>query len=151
MPRPIETLLTLPRVRLANRVPIHETETLIRQLAEREEFQRKLTERAFEVSRGSAKQFSRDDRDLSTLLHEISTAEYIVTRRSKTALGDMLNGIYRDGFVFKEFEHQIEPLCDLSRPLREVSKLADDLADRTKEESIDLARALLIDLPKLNT
>jgi hypothetical protein len=148
MPRPIETLLSLPRVRLADRVPILETERLVHQLVERGEYQPRLVKNAFEVSRGSAHQFSMDDQGLSTLLQEINSAEYIVTKRSKRAMEQMLNGIYGDGFVFKQFENEIEPLCRISRPLRQVSKLADSLADKTKEESIDVARALMIDLPK---
>jgi hypothetical protein len=148
MPRPLETLLSLPRVRLANRVPILETETLVRRLVDRTEYQPKLIKNAFEVSRGSAHIFSKDDQGLSTLLKEINSAEYIVTKRSKKVMEEMLNGIYGDGFVFKEFENEIEPLCQISQPLRQVSKLADSLADKTKEESIDVARALMIDLPK---
>ena len=148
MPRPLETLLSLPRVRLANRVPILETETLVRRLVDRTEYQPKLVKNAFEVSRGSAHQFSMDDQGLSTLLKEINSAEYIVTKRSKKVMEEMLNGIYGDGFVFKEFEKEIEPLCQISQALRQVSKLADTLADKTKEESIDVARALMIDLPK---
>jgi len=148
MPRPLETLLSLPRVRLANRVPILETETLVRRLVDRTEYQPKLVKNAFEVSRGSAHQFSMDDQGLSALLKEINSAEYIVTKRSKKAMEEMLNGIYGDGFVFKEFENEIEPLCQISQALRQVSKLADTLADKTKEESIDVARALMIDLPK---
>jgi len=148
MPRPIETLLSLPRLRLADRVPIIETENLVRQLADHEEYRPKLVQRAYDVSTGSAHQFSQDDRGLSTLLEEIHAAEYIVTKRSKTMLEGMLNGICGDGLIFKEFENTIEPLCQLSQPLRHMSKLADNLADRTKEESLDLARALLIDLPR---
>lgn len=148
MPRPIETLLSLPRVRLADRVPILETERLVHQLVERAEYQPRLVKNAFEVSRSSAHQFSMDDQGLSTLLEEINSAEYIVTKRSKRVMERMLNGIYGDGFVFKQFENEIEPLCRISQPLREVSKLADSLADKTKEESIDVARALMIDLPK---
>ena len=148
MPRPLETLLSLPRVRLANRVPILETETLVRRLLDRTEYQPKLVKNAFEVSRGSAHQFSMDDQGLSALLKEINSAEYIVTKRSKKVMEEMLNGIYGDGFVFKEFENEIEPLCQISQALRQVSKLADTLADKTKEESIDVARALMIDLPK---
>lgn len=151
MPRPIETLLSLPRVRLADRVPILETERLVHQLVERGEYQPRLVKNAFEVSRGSAHQFSMDDQGLSTLLEEINSAEYIVTKRSKRVMEQMLNGIYGDGFVFKRFENEIEPLCQISQPLREVSKLADSLADKTKEESIDVARALMIDLPKRQT
>jgi hypothetical protein len=60
---------------------------------------------------------------------------------------DMLNGICADGRIFKRFEDSIQPLCEISPPLREVSQLADSLADKTKEESVDVARALLIPLP----
>ena len=148
MPRPLETLLSPPRVRLANRVPILETERLVRRLVDPTKYQPKLIKNAFEISRGSAHQFSIDDEGLSTLLEEINSLEYVVTKRSKKVMEEMLNGIYGDGFVFKEFESEIEPLCRISQPLRDVSKLADGLADKTKEESIDVARALMIDLPK---
>src|SRR4030067_509138 len=111
MPRPTEPLLSLPRVRLANRVPILETETLVRRLVDRTEYQPKLVKNAFEVSRGSAHPFSMDDQGLSKLLEEINSAEYIVTKRSKKEMEEMLNDIYADGFVFKEFENEIEPLC----------------------------------------
>ena len=148
MPRPIETLLSLPRLRLADRVPILETGKLVRQLRDRTEYRTKLVKNAFEVSRSSAHQFSMDDEGLSTLLEEINSVEYIVTKRSKRVMEQMLNGIYGDGYVFKQFEHEIEPLCQISQPLRQVSKLADSLVDKTKEESIDVARALMIDLPK---
>lgn len=147
MPRPIETLLSLPRVRLFNRVPIFETEKLIHTLIGRANSIPKLLKNAIEVSKGSAKQFSIDDEGLTTLLEEIDSAEYIVTRRSKRTLEELLNGICGDGFIYKEFEKRIKPLCEISPPLQEVSKLADSLADKTKEESIDVARALMIQLP----
>ncbi len=147
MPRPLETLLSLPRVRLFDRVPILETEDLVRSFLDRPDYQPKLVKTALQVSRGSAQQFSNDDKALSALLEELDSAEYIVTRRSKTLMEDMLSGIYGDGFIYKRFEAEIEPLCEVSRPLREVSKLANSLADRTKEESLDLARALMIRLP----
>jgi hypothetical protein len=148
MLRPIETLLSLPRVRLFNMVPILETERLVRRFIDRPDYKPKLVKPALEISRGSAQQFSRDDEGLSALLREISSAEYIVTKRSKRVMEEMLCGIYDDGFLFKEFEGQIRPLCEVSQRLRQVSKLADSLADKTKEESIDVARALMIDLPK---
>ncbi len=147
MPRPIETLLSLPRVRLIDRVPILETEKYVRRFMNRSEYQAKLVKQALQVSEGSAQQFSIDDQGLSALLEEIDSAEYIVTKRSKRIMEDMLNGICADGSIFKKFEGDIDPLCDISRQLREVSKLADSLADRAKEESLDVARALLIDLP----
>ena len=147
MPRPIETLLSLPRVRLFDRVPILETEELVRSFLDRPDYRPKLVKDAFQVSRGSAQQFSMDDRGLSALLEEIDSAEYIVTKRSRKVMEEMLDGIYGDGVIYKRFEAEIEPLYDVSQPLLEVSKLADSLADKTKEESIDLARALMINLP----
>ncbi len=111
------------------------------------EYKPKLVNRALQVSEGSAQQFSTDDKGLSALLEEIDSAEYVVTRRSKRVMEEMLNGICADGRIFKGFEQEIEPLYEASPNLREVSKLADNLADKTKEESLDLARALLINLP----
>jgi hypothetical protein len=148
MPRPIESLLSLPRVRLFNRVPILETERLVRRYIGLRDYQPKLVKPAMEVSQASARQFSSDDEGLSALLKEIGSAEYIVTKRSKETMEEMLSGICEDGSLFKEFEGQIEPLCRLSHNLLRVSKLADSLADKTKEESIDVARALMIDPPK---
>jgi hypothetical protein len=148
MPRPIESLLSLPRVRLFDRVPILETESLVRRYIDRPDYQPKLVKPALEVSRASAQQFSSDDEGLSALLKEISSAEYVVNKRSRKVMEEMLNGICDDGFLFKEFEGQIQPLCQLSHDLLRVSRLANSLADKTKEESIDVARALMIDLPK---
>ena len=148
MPRPIETLLSLRRVRLFDRVPILETEEFVRRFMHRADYRPKLAKEALQVSRGSARQFSLDDEGLSTLLEEINSAEYVVTKRSKRIMEEMLNGIYGDDLIFKGFEEQIEPLYDISRPLRQISKFADSLADKTKEESIDVARALMIHLPK---
>ena len=85
LPRPLETLLSLQRVRLIDRVPIIE---------------------------------------------------------------EMLNGICADGRIFKSFEQDVEPLYQSSPQLRNVTKAADTLADKTKEESLDLARALLIEIPR---
>ena len=147
MPRPIETLLSLPRVRLIDRVPILETEEFVRRFVERSDYRHKLVKEALQVSKGSARQFSTDDEVLSALLDEIDSAEYVVTKRSKRVVEEMLNGICADGRIFKGFEDRIEPLCDISQSLRAVSKLADSLADKTKEESLDVARALLISLP----
>jgi hypothetical protein len=149
MPRPIESLLSLPRVRLFNRVPILETEKLVRRYIGLPDYRSKLVKPALEVSQASAHQFSSDDEGLSRLLKEIGSVEYIVTKRSKETMEEMLSGICEDGSLFKEFEGQIKPLCEISRDLLSVSKLADSLADKTKEESIDVARALMIDLPKL--
>jgi len=81
------------------------------------------------------------------LLDEIVWAEYVVTRSSKRVMEEMLNGICADGRIFKSFEESIEPLCEISPPLREASTLADSLADKAKEESLDVARALLLHLP----
>jgi hypothetical protein len=147
MPRPIETLLSLPRVRLIDRVPILETEKYVRRFMGHPEYRGKLVKQAMQVSEGSAKQFSVDDKGLGTLLEEIDSAEYIVTKSSKRMMGEMLNGICADGRIFKEFEGEIDPLCEISAPLRQVLKLADGLADKVKEETIDVARALLLDLP----
>lgn len=88
-----------------------------------------------------------DDEGLSTLLEEIDSAQYIVTKKSKRAMQELVNGIYGDGFIFKEFESEIEPLCQISNSLRQMSKLADGLVDKTKEESVDVARALMLRLP----
>jgi hypothetical protein len=147
MPRPIETLLLLPRVRLIDRIPILETEEYLRRFMNRSDYTSKLIDRALQVSRGSAQQFSADDKGLSALLEEIDSAEYVVTRRSKGVMEEMLNEICADGRIYKDFEQEIEPLCDASPRLRYVSKQADNLADKVKEGSFDLARALLIDLP----
>jgi hypothetical protein len=147
MPRPIETILSLPRVRLFNRVPILETEELVRRFIGREDYRPKLVRDATEVSNGSAHQFSTDDGTLSSLLEEINSTEYIVTKRSKMVVEQMLTGICGDGRIFKGFEQEIKPLFAISQTLRQVSQLADTLADRAKEESIDVARALMIQLP----
>jgi hypothetical protein len=147
MPRPIETLLSLPRVRLINRVPILETGKYVRRFVGQPAYHPKLVKQAMKVSEGSAQQFSVDDEGLAILLEEIDSAEYVVTNRSKRIMQEMLNGICADGFIFKEFEGAIHPLCEISPPLRQVSKMADGLADKAKEETIDVARALLIDLP----
>ena len=81
------------------------------------------------------------------MLDEIVWAEYVVTRSSKRVMEEMLNGICADGRIFKSFEESIEPLCEICPPLREASTLADSLADKAKEESLDVARALLLHLP----
>ena len=83
----------------------------------------------------------------STLLAEFNCAEYVVTRNSKRVMDGMLSQICADGDIFKGFEAKIQPLCAISQPLREASRFADSLADRAKEESIDVARALMIELP----
>jgi hypothetical protein len=145
--RPIETLLSLPRVRLIDRVPIIETEAYVRRFIHRIETQPKLVRRSLQVSSESAKQFSADDKGLSTLLAEFNCAEYVVTKNSKRVMEGMLSDICADGDIFKGFEEKIQPLCEISHPLREVSRFADSLADRAKEESIDVARALMIELP----
>jgi len=147
MPRPIETLLSLPRVRLIDRVPILETEKYVRRFMGQPAYCPKLIKQAVQVSERSAQQFSLDDMGLATLLEEIDSADYVVTKRSKRMLEEMLKGICADGFIFKEFEGAIDPLCEISSHLRQVSKIADGLADKAKEETIDVARALLIDLP----
>ena len=99
------------------------------------------------VSDGCADQFSADETSLSVLLDMVGSAEYVVTDRSRRVMDAMLNGICADGSLFKGFHETIEPLCRLSPNLREVSSVADNLANRTKEESLDLARALLLPLP----
>ena len=147
MPRPIETLLSLPRVRLIDKVPILETEQYVRRYVERTEYHPKLVKQALRVSDGSACQFSADEEGLSALIHEVASAEYVVTERSKRVMEGMLNNICADGRIFKGFENSIAPLCEISPPLRNSSNVADSLADKAKEESLDLARALLIHLP----
>jgi hypothetical protein len=129
-------------------VPILETQEYVRRFMQREEYRPRLVKDALKVSKGSAHQFSVDDEGLSTLLQQIDSAEYVVTQRSKRVMEDMLNGICADGHVYKGFEDNIKPLCEISRPLRDVSGLANSLANKAREESIDVARALLINLPK---
>jgi hypothetical protein len=77
----------------------------------------------------------------------MNNAEYVVTKRSKALMEGMLNGICADGQIFKGFENSIKPLRAISLPLHEAASLADSLADKAKEESLDVARALLIQLP----
>jgi hypothetical protein len=149
MPRPIETILSLPRVRLFNRVPILETEQLVHRFIDRIDYRQRLVREATEVSNGSAQQFSSDDSALSSLLEQLDSTSYIVTKRSRNVLEHMLKGICGDGSIFKGFEQEIKPLIEISQLLRQVSQLADSLADRTKEESMDVARALMIQLPTL--
>jgi hypothetical protein len=102
---------------------------------------------AITVSGRSANHFATDEKGLSLLLDEVESSDYVVTERSKRVMEEMLNDICADGLVFKGFENTIQPLCQLSRDLREASTVADTLADRAKEESMDLARTLLIPLP----
>jgi hypothetical protein len=147
LPRPIETLLSFPRVRLIDRVPILETQQYVRRFAQRIEYHPRLVKQALSVSKESARQFSTDEEGLSTLLREIDSAEYIVTRRSRPVMEEMLSGICADGRIFEGFEDSIQPLCEISPPLRDASTLADRLADKAKEESLDVARALLLHLP----
>jgi hypothetical protein len=147
MQRPIETLLSLPRVRLIDRVPIIETAEYLNRFMMQPEKNPKLVKSALQVSEASAQQFSADDIGLSTLLEEVDSAEYVVTGRSKRMMEEMLNGICADGHIFKDFELEIEPLYDDSSILRKVANLANDLVDRTSEESLDLARALAIKMP----
>lgn len=147
MARPIETLLSLPRVRLIDRVPIIETEAYVRRFIHQIETQPKLVQKSLQVSNESAKQFSADDKGLSSLLAEFNYAEYVVTKNSKRVMEGMLSEICADGDIFKGFEKKIQPLCEISQPLREAARLADSLADRAKEESVDVARALMIELP----
>jgi hypothetical protein len=116
-------------------------------LAARAQYRHRLVNQAIRVSDGSADQFSTDHKGLSVLLEEVNSSEYVVTERSKRVIDDMLNGICADGCVFKEFEDTIQPLCQISSDLTKASAIADDLANSAKEQSIDLARALLIPLP----
>ncbi len=148
MPRPIETLLALPRVKLENRVPIIETKAYVRRFMDRTQYQPRLVNRALQVSDGSAQQFSHDDQGLSTLLGELAKTEYAVTNRSLNIIENLLNDICNDGFIYKEFEDEIKPLIEISEPLRQTSHLADSLADKTREETFDLAHLLLIAPPK---
>ena len=147
MPRPIETLLSLPRVRLIDKVPVIETERYVNHFISQSDYTARLVQRALQVSEGSAEQFSTDDKGLSTLLDEVGSAEYVVTERSKSMMEEMLSGICADGLIFKDFEQQIMPLYEGSRHLRDITKVADDLVYKTREESLDLARALVIEMP----
>lgn len=134
-------------MRLIDRVPIIETGAYVRRFIHRIENQPKLVQKSLQVSNESAKQFSADDKGLSSLLAEFNCAEYVVTRNSKRLMEGMLSEICADGDIFKGFEEKIRPLCAISQPLRQASRLADSLADRAKEDSIDVARALMIELP----
>jgi hypothetical protein len=148
MSRPIETLLALPRVKLTDRVPIIETQAYIHRAMNQNPYQMNLINRALQVSGRSAKQFSNDDQGLTTLLSELNSNEYAVTKHSVAILQNLINDICSDGFIYREFENEIEPLTELSEPLRQTSKLAGNLADKTREETFDLAHMLLIAPPK---
>jgi len=125
-----------------------ETQEYIRRLAPRVQYRCRLVNHGIAASNGCANQFSTDEKGLSVLLDEVDSSEYVVTERSKRVIGSMLNGICADGSVFKDFQNTIQPLCEISPSLREASSVADTHASRAKEQSIDLARALLMPLPK---
>ena len=57
-----------------------------------------------------------------------------------------LTRCFADGRLFKGFEEKVENLYD-SPTLRNVTKLADNLIDKIREETVDVAKALLIGIP----
>jgi hypothetical protein len=130
-------------------VPILETEKMIERLIDHPKYMPRLARRALQVSEGSVRQFQSDDVGLTSLLEQIHSAQFVVTHRSKPIMEKLLDGICGDGLIFKGFERKIEPLYPVSHELERTSKFADSLAEKTKEESFDIARALLIQLPKL--
>lgn len=123
MQRPIETILMIPRVRLAKKVPIVETEKLIKLYLDKIGYYPKLINHAFEVLKKSYVYFCKDDNDLVYLIEAINSGNYTVSYKSKIVLSNMLQEIIFDNSLFKEFNNTLKPLFKISRMLRELSLL----------------------------
>ena len=91
-------------MRLIDTVPIVENQQYVTRSLERTEYRPRLVKQALRVSDGSACQFSTDDKGLSTLLNEMGSTEYVVTKRSKQVVEEMLKGICADDRIFKFFQ-----------------------------------------------
>ncbi len=148
MPRPLETILSLPRVRLVSKVPVVETERLVQLYVDKPRFRPTLIQHATDVARGSYFQFSRDEASLRHVITVVNTNRYVVTRKSRLAMSDLVNDVYGDGVIYKRFDRTIEPLIESSEILWKVSELAESKADSAAEQSLDVARLLGLSIPK---
>lgn len=140
MRRPLETILSLPRVRLVNKVPLVETEELIELYIDKRRYRGVLVRHATKVTEGAYIEFVRDDESLTSIIDEINKEDFFVTRKARAAIRELVTGIYGDGIIFKQFEAKIKPLFTDSAELEEITKITDRVADSTKEHSLDVAR-----------
>jgi hypothetical protein len=148
--RPIDTILALSRVRLVNKVPVLETEQLVRLLIDRVEFRKTLVEHATGVTEGSYRQFESDDEALVTLADEIESARYCVTRHAQACLASLVRDIFGDGVIYKKFAANIRPLFEESDYLERISGLTARVVDSTHEHSLDVARLIGAPVPRVS-
>lgn len=148
--RPIDTILALSRVRLINKVPLLETEQLVRLFLDQVNLRKKLVEHATGVTEGSYRQFESDDEALVALADEIESAQYCVTRHAQARLTSLVRDIFGDGVIYKKFAASIEPLFEESNYLERISGLTSRVVDSTHEHSLDVARLIGAPVPRIS-
>ncbi len=147
MRRPLETVLLWPRVRLTQKVPLVEAEELVTRYANEPRYQPILVKSATRVTRHSYFYFSEDEVHLWNLLQAILSDVYSVSLRTKLSLRRLLNDVYGDSLIFKEFDRKIEFLFEISRDLKDLALKVEKIAESTKNYSVEIGDALGIKLP----
>lgn len=149
MRRPLETVMVWPpRVRLTQKIPIVETEELVMRFAEKPDYQPILVANTKSVAQQSYYSFCEDEIILRNLLRAIISDMYTVSLRAQLYLRRLLNDTYGDSLVFKEFEDKIQFLMEISKELEVLSKKVEQVANTTKDYSLEIGEELGIKLPR---
>lgn len=141
MKRPIETLLTLPRVKLERRIPISE-------------FTRSLQfysldlilKYAREISERSKRIFYLDETVLSAILTGLIEG-YKVTLRSQVLLRELLTDVYHDARKFSVYEQKISPYRRIDIKLDFETSQALDKAEECKGYAEDIGDLMSMKIP----
>ncbi len=144
----METILTIPRVKLTRRVPLVETEKLVNFHVERPSYHPMLVKRTTEVMERSYMYFCKDETYLLSLMAAVNSNEFTVSVRTQMALSTMLTDVYSDGLTFKGFEDSIEPLLELSQSLEEMTKLTDKKVDDNSCYAEEIGELIGVKIPR---
>lgn len=147
---PLETILTLPRVKLTRRVPIIEAEKLVKFYVDKPRYHSMLLKHTKKVTGQSYVYFCDDETSLLGLMAAVNSKDYAVSVKSQVVLSDLLTDVYDDSLTFKNFEENIEPLIDISSDLEEMTSLTDQKAYSTRRYAKDLGDLIGVKVPREN-
>lgn len=147
MKAPLENILALNRVKLAQRVPLAETKYLVKRYRSRPQYHNTLIRHAKSLAAKSYFSFCDDENVLLAIASAINSYDYKVSVRSQIVVGRLADGTYRDGEAYKQFSVEVEPLLDLSEILKQVVFLAESKADTTMQRAQDVGLLIGIEIP----
>ncbi|MEM2942047.1 MAG: hypothetical protein QXT81_01320 [Candidatus Bathyarchaeia archaeon] len=140
--KPIETILGLSRVRLAQRIPIVEATELLELRPDEPGFWRSILKPAEILTEKSYLQFSSDELSLTLLERAVLSRKFLVTNSARMSLGRLVNDVCGDELIYKRFRKVLTPLFEISDDLEEAALAAGIKASSAQRKAIDLANCV---------